>query len=175
MKTSTKLALAATILFVAGIGVGVAARKLTDPASYHGVDAKDAARNLLEVARVQADGGSWELIAVGRVAYLSGDKAQGQAVFDALLYGDHEDSDVYRIGRVYAEAGEWAKAKPLFDGYVQRNPRDKTEIATIGAYYLLNGDRATAEQLFDQAFALKPELWATVAAAGAYAGVPPQE
>ena len=115
------------------------------------------------------------LIAVGRVYYLSGHKAQGQQVFDAILGGDHEDSDVYRIARVYAEAGEWENAKPLFDGYVQRNPRDKTEIATVGAYYLLNGDRAGAERLFDQSFAVKPELWATVAAAGAYAGVAPQE
>ena len=173
MKIRTA-AIAAGCLFVAGIGVGMAARPDFNSA-YVGKPAPEASRALADIARRMADDDSWELIAVGRVAYLSGDKAQGQAVFDALLYGDHEDSDVYRIGRVYAEAGEWAKAKPLFDGYVQRNPKDKTEIATIGAYYLLNGDRATAEQLFDQAFALKPELWATVAAAGAYAGVPPQE
>jgi tetratricopeptide (TPR) repeat protein len=82
---------------------------------------------------------------------------------------------VFRIARVYQEAGEWAKAKPLFDGYAARNPKDRTEIAEIGAYHLLQGDRAAAEKLFDRSFANKPELWATVAAAGAYLGVAPQE
>jgi tetratricopeptide (TPR) repeat protein len=101
--------------------------------------------------------------------------AQGQAIFDALLAGKHEDSDVLRIARVYREAGDWARAKPLFDAYVARNPKDKTEIAEVGAYYLLQGDRAGAEALFDRSFAVKPELWATVAAAGAYLGVAPQQ
>lgn len=173
MKTWIAAAAACT-LFAAGLGAGVAAQK-NNPASYHGKAPEDAARALVEVARMQAGNGSWEQIAVGRVLYLGGQRAQGQAIFDALLTGDHEDSDIYRIGRVYAEAGEWAKARPLFDGYVQRHPKDRTEIATIGAYYLLNGDRATAEKLFDQSFMQKAELWATVAAAGAYLGVKPQE
>lgn len=168
------VAASAALLLCAGTSA-FARQPRNDPAAYHDRPAKDAAASLLERARAQAGDGSWELIAVGRVFYLSGDKAAGQRIFDALLGGDHEDSDVYRIGRVYAEAGEWSKAKPLFDGYVQRNPKDKTEIATIGAYYLLNGDRATAEQLFDRSFAIEPEVWATIAAAGAYLKVRPQE
>lgn len=168
-------AVAATSLFVAGVGVGLAARKHTDPAAYHGKSPQDAAQALLEIARVQADNGSWELIAVARVHYLGGDRARGQALFDAILAGKHEDSDVLRIARVYREAGQWEKARPLLDGYVARNPQDKTELAEVGAYYLLQGDRARAEALFDRSFAVKPELWATVAAAGAYLGVAPQE
>lgn len=174
MKT-TFAAMAALGMFVAGLGVGLAAQKRAEPAAYHDKSPQDAARALLDIARVQADNGSWELIAVGRVHYLGGDKARGQAIFDTLLAGKHEDSDVFRIARVYAEAGDWAKAKPLFDGYVARNPKDKTEIAEVGAYYLLQGDRVGAEQLFDRSFAVKPELWATIAAAGAYLGVAPQE
>jgi DNA-binding SARP family transcriptional activator len=76
---------------------------------------------------------------------------------------------------VYREAGEWARAKPLFDKYAAEHPKDEKELAEIGAYYLMNGDRATAENLFDRSFAVSSELWATVAAAGAYLGVVPQE
>lgn len=171
----TVLVAAAAACFLAGVGVGTAARKTNDPAAYHALDRKEAARNLLELARLQAGDGSWERIAVGRIHYLGGDKVQGQAVFDAILEGDHEDSDIFRIARVYTEAGEWARAKPLFEGYVQRNPKEETDLATIGAYYLINGERDEAERLFDRSFAQKQELWATVAAAGAYAGVAPQE
>lgn len=167
-------ATAACTLFAAGLGIGVAAQKHNAAASYHDQAPRDAARALLDNARVQAGNGSWELIAVGRVLYLGGFRAQGQAIFDQLLSGKHEDSDILRIARVYREAGEWEKARPLFDGYAARNPKDRTEIAEIGAYYLLQGDRASAEKLFDASFALKPELWATVAAAGAYLGVAPQ-
>jgi tetratricopeptide (TPR) repeat protein len=169
------IAAAAAALLLCASTSALARQPRNDPATYHDRPAQEAAANLLERARVQADGGSWELIAVGRVFYLSGDKTAGQRIFDTLLRGDHEQSDVFRIARVYAEAGEWAKARPLFDEYVKRNPKDKTEIATVGAYYLLNGDRAAAEALFDRSFAIEPELWATVAAAGAYLKVPPQE
>ena len=174
MKTRTA-ALAAAIVFTAGVGAGVAASKHVARTAYHELAATDASRNLLDMARLQAGNGSWERIAVGRVSYLGGDRTTGEAMFDAILGDDHEDSDELRIARVYREAGEWAKAKPLFDGYVTRNPKDKTEIAEIGAYYLLQGDRTGAERLFDRSFAVKPELWATVAAAGAYVGVAPQE
>jgi len=167
-------AVIATGLFVAGIGVGYAAQKLA-PALYHGKPAPDAARALLAAAREQANDGSWELIGIGRLHYLGGQKAEGQAIFDALLAGDHEDSDVYRIARVYREAGEWAKAKPLFDRYLAANPDDEKGLAEVGAFYLLNGDRETAESLFDRSFSITPEVWATIAAAGAYLGVAPQE
>jgi tetratricopeptide (TPR) repeat protein len=169
-----RFAVAGTVLFFFGIAVGYASQKL-DPSLYHGKSKQDAARSLLEAARVQAGDGSWERIAIGRIQYLGGMKADGQAVFDGILATKHAASDEFRIARVYCEAGEWPKAKPLFDHYVAENPKDKTEIADIGAYYLINGDRATAEGLFDKSFALSSELWATVAAAGAYLNVTPQE
>ncbi|MBO9663196.1 tetratricopeptide repeat protein [Dokdonella sp.] len=169
-----RVALVSTLLFTAGIAVGYAAQKL-DPSLYSGKSKEEAARSLIEAARVQAGDGSWERIAIGRLHYLGGAKAEGQAVFDDVLSKKHEASDEYRIGRVYCEAGEWSKAKPLFDRYVRENPKDEKELAAIGAYYLLNGDRATAESLFDRSFKIAPEVWATVAAAGAYLGVKPQE
>lgn len=173
MKTRTTAALAAA-LFCAGIGIGYCAQK-SAPALYHGKSNEAAALALIEQAKVQADNGSWERIAIGRVLYLGGHRNEGQAIFDSILAGDPEDSDEFRIARVYAEAREWPKAKALFDRFVAESPKDEKGLADVGAYYLLNGDRATAERLFDRSFERKGELWATISAAGAYLGVPPQE
>lgn len=161
-------------LFVAGIGIGYAAQKVS-PQVFHGKSKEDAARALLDVARVQAKDGSWERIAIARVLYLGGHKAEGQAMLDGLLAGEHEDSDEFRIARLYREAGEWSKAKPLFDRFIANNPKDEKGLAEVGAFYLLNGDRDTAERLFERSFGVAAEFWATVGAAGAYLGVVPEE
>ena len=176
MNRTIAIALAAA-LSVAGAGIATAKEKPRAEASmYHGKDAADAGRALLDIALKQAGKGSWERIGVGRAYYLGGYKAEGQAIFDALLNGKHEDSDVYRIARVYQEAGEWERAKPLFDRYLASNPNDEKGLAEVGAYYLLHGDRARAEQLFDRSFQASPdELWATLAAADADLGVKPEE
>lgn len=171
-----KLAAVVAVVFVAGIGVGHGARLEPGPSMYHSQDPQAAARALLDVALAQAGkNGSWERIGVGRAYYLGGLKAEGQEIFDALLAGKHADSDVFRIARVYQEAGEWDKAKPLFDRYLLANPKEVKDLAEVGAYYLLNGDRATAEQLFDRSYKIeREELWATLDIAGAYLGVHPQ-
>lgn len=173
MKNRIATALAVS-LFAAGIGIGYAAQKVA-PAVFHGKSKEDAARALLDAARVQAKDGSWERIAIARVLYLGGHKAEGQAIIDALLAGEHEDSDEFRIARLYREAGEWARAKPLFDRFVANNPRDEKGLAEVGAFYLLAGDREAAERLFDRSFNVAVEFWATVGAAGAYLGVVPEE
>jgi tetratricopeptide (TPR) repeat protein len=134
----------------------------------------EAGKALLQHALVQAGKGSWERIAVGRVYYLGGMKSEGQAIFDQVL-AKPDPSDLFRIARVYREAGEWSKAKPLFDKALQENPEDEKGLAEVGAYYLASGDRATAEALFDRSFKVGAELWATVSAAAAYMGVAPQE
>ena len=83
---------------------------------------------------------------------------------------------MYRIARVYQEAGEWDRAKSLFDRYFASNPDDAKGLAEVGAYYLLHGDRARAEQMFDRAFQADPnEVWVTVGAADGYLGVKPEE
>lgn len=176
MNRTIAIALAAA-LSVAVTGIATAAQKpRADASMYHGKEATEAGRALLDVALKQAGKGSWERIGVGRAYYLGGFKAEGQAIFDALLNGRHEDSDVYRIARVYQEAGEWDRAKPLFDRYLASNPSDEKGLAEVGAYYLLHGDRARAEQLFDRSFQSSPdELWATLAAADAYLNVKPEE
>jgi len=170
-----RFTLFATLLFFVGAVVGYAAARRVIPSDYQGKTTEEAGKALLEQARAQAGRGSWERIAVGRVYYLAGMKEEGQAIFDEVLSRKAESSDFFRVARVYREAGEWPRAKELFDKYVTQNPKDDKGLAEVGAYYLLNGDRATAEQLFERSFKLESEMWSTVSAAGAYLGVEPQE
>ena len=176
MNRTIAIALAAA-LSVAGAGIATAKEKPRVEASmYHGKDATAAGRALLGVALKQAGKGSWERIAVGRTYYLGGFKSEGQAIFDSVLNAKPEASDMFRIARVYQEAGEWERSKALFERYLVAEPNNEKGLAEIGAYYLLHGDRARAEQLFDRSFKTSPdELWATLAAADAYLNVKPEE
>lgn len=160
-------------LFVAGLGIGFAANQPLSSA-YHDKAKAEAAHALLDVAMEQADGGSWEEIAIGRLYYLSGDKQRGDEIFNRWLTDDAEASDVWRIARAYAEAGNWNKARPLFERYLVRNDDDYRAFADVGAFYLLQGDREHAEKLFDQAFEMETEFWSTMSAAGAYLGIAPE-
>jgi predicted Zn-dependent protease len=72
--------------------------------------AKDAATVLLDGALQLAETGSWERIAVGRAWYLGGDRTKGQQILDLVTAGKKvESSDWFRVGRVYAEAGDGRK------------------------------------------------------------------
>lgn len=164
------------LVFLAGTaaGLALAKEKGVAPALFQGQDPKAAGAALLQVAERQAGKGSWELIGVGRVYYLSGDKARGQALFDRVLAGKPEQSDRVRIAKVYAEAGEWSKAEPLFVKAVADDPKDDSGLSLAGAYYNLNGDRAKAEVLFSKCFQVKADdVWDTLNAAGSYLGVKP--
>ena len=163
-------------LFVLGVAVGVvAATSKVEKGMYAGQSPQDAAAALLTAAQQQAGKGSWENIAVGRVWYLSGDKAQGQAIFDRVFAGKVKKDDFMRLGRVYVEAKEWDKAKAAFERALALDPKDEGNLSEVGARYNLHGDRATAEAYFDRAFKSKPdEVWYTVNAAGSYVGVKPQ-
>lgn len=174
MKKSGIAAVGA-LVFVLVMGTGMAARGKLDVATYSGLSKPEAGKALLTEALAQAGKGSWERIAVGRVYVLAGMKAEGKAIFDGVLSGKHEPSDVLRIARAWREAGDWANAKPLFDRFVAENPKEDKDIAEIGAYYLLAGDRAHAEALYAKSFALTQEFWSTLAAAAGYLGVAPQD
>lgn len=167
--------IAATVLLSVVAAGTVHAAKRVDAPAYRTMTPPEAASALLQKALTEAGKGSWERIAAGRVYYLGGMKSEGQAIFDAVLANDPDPSDLFRVARVYREAGEWPRAKDLFDKSIEMNPKDEKGLAEVGAYYLANGDRATAEALFDRSFKIKSEIWATVAAAGAYVGVTPQE
>ncbi len=162
--------------FVLGTASGAyAAKKVTlSPDLYAGKAPPEAAANLLVAAKTLAEKGSWENIAVGRVYYLSGKKAEGQAIFDAALGTKSDPSDLIRIGRVYYEAGEWDKARAAFDQVLQRKADDEDWLAEVGAYYVLKGDRAHGEELFARSFKREPNsVWNALRAAAAYLKVAP--
>jgi len=164
-------------MFVLGVVAGVAGSSgsKVEKMMYAGQKPKDATVGLLTVALKQAGKGSWENIAVGRVYYLMGDKAQGQAILDHVIATKVKKDDWMRIGRIYLEAKEWEKAKDAFEKAIALDPKDEGNLSEVGAWYNLHGDRAKAEEYFDRAFSSKPdEIWYTVNAAGSYVGVKPQ-
>ncbi|AXK72911.1 hypothetical protein DWG18_11910 [Lysobacter sp. TY2-98] len=175
MKKTGFVAVAAAVLLVAGAAQAKGVVVKSETSMYAGKAPDAAAKALLDAAMSQTEGGSWERIGVGRVLYLGGKKSDAQTIFDQVLAGKHDAGDVYRIARVYAEAHDWAKAKPMFDQFLAMGDYDEKELSEIGAYYLLNGDRATAESYFQQAIARDPKsTWASMRMAGAYLGVEPQ-
>ena len=169
------IAIALLSSFAAGVATTLAAKKVFDPNAYYaGKDPKAAASALLATAETLTGTGSWERIGVGRVYYLSGDKAKGQELFNLATSKKTEASDLYRMATVYALAKEWDKAKPLFEKAIAMNPSDDTSIVEAAAWFNLNGERARAEELFSKSFAKNPdELWHYINAAGSYLGQAP--
>jgi tetratricopeptide (TPR) repeat protein len=138
-----------------------------------GKSPKEAGQAALVQAEALSENGSWELIGIGRVYYLSGDKAKGQALFDRVTGRKPEPSDWQRIGDVYAEAGEKDKAEACFQRLLDGNPKDDTGQSEIGAWYIRNGQREKGESLFAKALARNPDdVWHYVRAAEAYLEVP---
>ena len=110
-----------------------------------------------------------------RVYYLAGDKARGQALIDKVMSGATEASDWQRIGELYAEAGDNAKAEPFFQKVIADSPKDDTGQAEIGAWYIRTGQREKGEELLAKAFARHPnEIWHYVRTAEAFLNVPPK-
>lgn len=175
MKKSTVVLVAVTFVLGTVVGAWAAKKVMIDSSMYAGKPPKEAAAALLPLAKKSAESGSWENIFIGRVYYLGGQKAEGQAIFDAVTSGKKvEGGDWIRIGKVYYEAGEWDKAKAAFDKVLQMNPDDEDWLAEIGAYYNLKGDRAKAEELFMRSFNRESNnSYNTAKAAGSYLGVVP--
>jgi tetratricopeptide (TPR) repeat protein len=139
-------------------------------------DTKAVAAVMLDGALQLAENGSWERIAVGRAWYLGGDRAKGQAIFDGVTAGKKvAGSDWIRLGRVYAEAGEWEKAVAAFDRAFPGDSDDDTGLVEYGALANVNKDRARAEALFARALKKNPgNFWHWVNAGGSFVGVRPQ-
>lgn len=139
--------------------------------AFRGKPAKEAGLAALASAEQVPDNESWELIGIGRVYYLSGDKAKGQALFDRVTSKKPDKTDWQRIGQVYAAAGEIAMADDCFQKALSR--KDDTGQSEIGAWYVRIGQREKGEELFAQALADDPEdVWHYIRAAEAYLGVP---
>lgn len=165
---------AAAVCLLLGFSLGLWAKEKPGGMSLmQGKPPKEAAQGALAEAERLAERGSWELIGIGRVYYLSGDKAKGQSYFDRVTSGKPEGSDWQRIGEVYAEAGEKDKAEACFQKMLAANPKDDTGQSEIGAWYVRNGQREKGEELFAKALARNPDdVWHYVRAAEAYLEVP---
>jgi cytochrome c-type biogenesis protein CcmH/NrfG len=177
MKTSFAAALAVGCL-VLGMGVGFAARQKAPPEPgievMRGKPPKEAGLAALAEAEKLAGTNSWEVLACARVYYLSGDKARGQALIDGVVSRKAETSDWLRIGEIYAQAGENARAEEAYGKAIAGDPKDDSGHAEIGAWYIRIGQRDKGEELFAQAFAQNPEdVWHYTRAAEALLGVPP--
>ncbi len=166
--------LAVTMLLVGMLAtVALAAKKRVDPARYTGVSEDQAFDYLIGLARIEAEDGSWENIAIARTFMLAGRESEGEAIIDNLR-GEREASDYIRMGRAYHAAGDWPKAKAAFDQVVALRPKDADWLAEIGAYYNVEGDRQKAEELFARSFELAPAVHKNLRdAAGSYLGVAP--
>lgn len=174
-----KECLIASVLLGIGFSTGWVVAKggsaRTEPSHYQGKEPKAAAEALLSVAAVQAGDGTWENIGVGRVYYLSGNKEKGEEFFQKALGGKSGKTDLRKISRIYAQAGDMDKAVSAMQKALALDEKDETYQTEMGAILNLKGDRAKAEELFGKSFKSKPEeVWNTINAAGSYVGVVPQ-
>lgn len=126
----------------------------TTTAMYAGQPPKQAASALLDAAKTQAEDGSWELIGIGRVLYLGGRKAEGEAMFKGLLDRTKKTSDVFRIAQVYIEAKEWPKARPLLDRMLTMKEHDAGDVMRVARTYVENREFARARPLFERFLAM---------------------
>lgn len=172
MRRNLTVVICAVVLLVSIVGV---AKKIPVPADiYVNAAPEAAAEALLERGLEEAGKGSWERIGVARFWYLGGDTERAESVFADYTGAKPDVSDLIRIGRVYAEAGDWEKARELLDRVVEMKPEDEDWLAEVGAWYNLNGDRERAEELFQRSFELDPDNWENLAmAGGSYRGVVP--
>jgi len=157
-----------------GVGLGFAA-KITGAGItvIRDKPPKEAALAALAEAERVADKGSWELIAVGRVYYLSGDKARGQALFDHVLGAKPGGADYEKIASVYAEAGDNDQATANYEKMLAVDPKDDSSQAEVGAWYVRIGQREKGEALLAQALQRRPNTpWYYVRAAESLLGVP---
>jgi tetratricopeptide (TPR) repeat protein len=177
--TMSRVAAICAACYVAGLltqaGLAQGKKPSFDATIFEG-SARAVGTKFLEGALVLAEQGSWERIAVGRAWYLGGDKVKGQQIFDGVTSSRKvEGSDWFRIGRAYAEAGEWPKAVEAFDKAMAMNADDDSGSIEYGAFANVNNDRVKAEGLFRTAIQKKPkEFWHWVNAGGSYLGVKPQ-
>lgn len=156
MKSSLVAVIVAVSLLL-GVSIGFAAKyRGAGIEVMRGKSDKDAAFAALAEAEHLAKGGSWELIAVGRVYYLAGEKARGEALFDSVVNGKPGGSDFERIADVYAEAGDNDKASMMYEKMLALDPKDDSSQAEVGAWYIRIGHREKGEAMLALAFERSP-------------------
>ncbi|HZX79406.1 MAG TPA: hypothetical protein VFE72_00435 [Lysobacter sp.] len=146
----------AALALAAFAGAAGAKPKLgrTETAMYQGKAPAQAASALLDVAKTQTEDGSWERIAIGRIYYLGGRKPEGEAMFKAVLDGTDKTSDLFRVARVYIEAGEWPKARPLLDRMLTMKEADAGDVMRAARTYAEHKEWSRAKPLFEKFVAM---------------------
>lgn len=170
MKTHWIVA-CATLALMGATGTAQAAKAKpvrTATTMYAGQAPQQAATALLDAARTQAESGSWELIGIGRVLYLGGRKAEGEAMFRDMLARTQKTSDVYRIAQVYMEAKEWAKARPLLERMLTMKEHDAGDVVRVARAYVEQREFARAKPLFERFLAMDDYDEKEAAEIGAY-------
>lgn len=161
--------------FCLGLAVALcfAGGAVVSPSVFEGKKPKEAAAALLTLAESQAGKGSWELIGIGRVYYLSGDKEKAKTYFDRGTADKAGVSEWRRIAKVYAEAGEFDNAVAALEKGIAAK-EDDTALAELAAMYNLAGKRDKAEEAFRRSIAKDDsDTWNTIDMAGSYLGVRP--
>ncbi|HEX6853637.1 MAG TPA: hypothetical protein VF139_19730 [Candidatus Polarisedimenticolaceae bacterium] len=172
----TTLAFGALSFFLLGAATALAGKLTFDMSRVRGQEPAAAAAALLAEAEAQAGTGTWERIAIGDVYYRGGDRERGQKYFDAVLGATPEASDFFRVAIVYADGGEWDKAKPLFERGLALKPKDHRGAADAAAWAILYKDREWGEAQFLRAVSEAPgNTYHYVNMAGAYLGLKPRE
>jgi len=159
-----------------GIAIGYAASKGPTLIELNaGKPAKEAGLAMLAEAERLAGTGTWELIAVGRIYYLSGDKERAQLLFDKATSGKPDAGNWQRVAAVWEEIGDKAKAEECYQkALVLMGPKDDTGQADVGAWFIRSGRRAKGEELLTRAMQRSPnEIWHYVRASEALLGLPP--
>lgn len=174
MKVQVTSAICA-VCIAFGAGVVLAAKEKPPGIDViRGKPAHEAGLAALDEAEKLAGSGSWELLGIARVYYLTGDKMKGQALIDRVMGGKANSSDWFRIGQIYAEAKENGKAEEYFTKALTADPKDDSGHAEVGAWYIRIGQREKGEEELAKAFAKHPdEVWHYVRAAEGLLGAPP--
>jgi tetratricopeptide (TPR) repeat protein len=172
--TNTRLLSVACASLALGLCIGLNAKdKLPGIEILQGKPPKEAGVAALQQAERLAGSGSWELISVARVYYLSGDHAKAQELIGRALSHKPKASDFQRVGEIYALAGEDTQAESYFQRALDADPKDDTGQSEIGAWYIRTGQREKGEALLAKALMKNPDdLWHYIRASEAYLAVP---
>ena len=134
-----------------------------------GKSPQEAAAAALIEAEKLAGTGTWELLSIARVYYLSGNKSKGQEIIDRVMAHKNDRSDWQRIGQIYADANENDKAEQYFLRSLAADPKDDSGQVEVGAWYIRIGQREKGEALFAKALGKNPDdVWHYVSAAEAF-------
>jgi Flp pilus assembly protein TadD len=140
-----------------GVGIGMAARLAGTGISVI-ADKPDKEAGLAALAEAERLAGKnpSDLIAIGRVYYLSGDRARAEALFDRAVSGKPKSGKYQLMAEVYADAGDTAKAEATYGRMLALDPDEESLRAEVGAWYIRIGQRAKGEQLLAKAFQTGP-------------------